>query len=97
MTPPGPPASGRDADVFAPDARPAVRRNRDGRSPAAGAAVMAHVTGHGFAAPRAHAVDGADLAVEEEAVPAGAPPQPSGWAARKSRTSRVALGSSSCR
>ncbi|MGW9346424.1 tRNA A-37 threonylcarbamoyl transferase component Bud32 [Nocardiopsis flavescens] len=64
MTPQTPLASGRDADVFALDGDRVLRRNRDGRSPAAEAAVMAHVTGHGFPAPRVHAVDGADLVMD---------------------------------
>ncbi|CAL9468002.1 hypothetical protein SUDANB121_02788 [Nocardiopsis dassonvillei] len=61
---PTPLASGRDADVFALYGRRVLRRNRDGRSPAAEAAVMEHVAAHGFPAPRVHSVDGADLVME---------------------------------
>lgn len=57
-------ASGRDADVFALDGRRVLRRNRDGRSPAAEAAVMEHVAAHGFPVPRVHSVEGPDLVME---------------------------------
>ncbi|MFL1429924.1 MULTISPECIES: phosphotransferase [unclassified Nocardiopsis] len=57
-------ASGRDADVFALDGGRVLRRNRDGRSPAAEAAVMRHVSAHGFPAPRVHAVEGPDLVMD---------------------------------
>ena len=57
-------AAGRDADVFALDGRRVLRRNRDGRSPAAEAAVMEHVAAHGFPVPRVHSVEGPDLVME---------------------------------
>ncbi|MFE5330309.1 phosphotransferase [Embleya sp. NPDC056575] len=57
-------ATGRDADVFALDARRVLRRYRDGGDVAAEAAMMAHVGGLGFPVPRVYAAEGGDLVLE---------------------------------
>ncbi|WP_017573806.1 phosphotransferase [Nocardiopsis halotolerans] len=64
MTEPSLLASGRDADVFALDEHTVLRRNRDGRSPAREAAVMAHAAAHGYPVPAVHRVEGPDLVME---------------------------------
>ncbi|GCE01970.1 phosphotransferase [Embleya hyalina] len=57
-------ATGRDADVFALDARRVLRRYRDGGDVAAEAVMMAHVGGLGFPVPRVHSAEGRDLVLE---------------------------------
>ncbi|MEY9893508.1 aminoglycoside phosphotransferase (APT) family kinase protein [Catenulispora sp. MAP5-51] len=46
--------SGRDADVYALNENWVLRRNRDGRSQAGEAAVMAHLHAHGYPVPEIH-------------------------------------------
>jgi aminoglycoside phosphotransferase (APT) family kinase protein len=55
---------GRDADVFAIDARRVLRRYRRGGDVAAEAAVMRYVAGFGFPVPRVYRADGADLVMD---------------------------------
>ncbi|OPC78476.1 serine/threonine protein kinase [Embleya scabrispora] len=57
-------ATGRDADVFALDARRVLRRYRDGGDVAAEAAMMAHVGGLGFPVPHVYSAEGGDLVLE---------------------------------
>lgn len=57
-------ASGRDADVFALDARRVLRRYRDGGDVAAEATLMAYLAGCGFPVPIVHAARGTDLVME---------------------------------
>jgi hypothetical protein len=59
-----PVGSGRDADVFAIDARRVLRRYRRGGDVAAEAAVMPYVAGRGFPVPRVYRADGADLVMD---------------------------------
>ncbi|MEV6601923.1 phosphotransferase [Actinoplanes sp. NPDC051346] len=56
--------SGRDADVFAIDARRVLRRYRDGGDVGAEATLMAYVAGHGFPTPAVYEARGADLIME---------------------------------
>jgi aminoglycoside phosphotransferase (APT) family kinase protein len=57
-------ASGRDADVFAIDARRVLRRYRMDGDVAAEAAVMRYVAGLGFPVPRVYRAHGADLVLD---------------------------------
>jgi aminoglycoside phosphotransferase (APT) family kinase protein len=59
-----PVGSGRDADVFAIDARWVLRRYRRGGYVAAEAAVMRYVAGCGFPVPRVYRAEGADLVMD---------------------------------
>jgi aminoglycoside phosphotransferase (APT) family kinase protein len=64
MVDPVPLASGRDADVFAVDARRVLRRYRDGGGVAAEVSVMAYVAGLGFPVPTVYEAHGTDLVME---------------------------------
>ncbi len=57
-------ASGRDCDIFDLGDGTVLRRQRDGRSLAAEAAVLRHVAGHGFPCPALHRVDGPDMVLD---------------------------------
>ena len=57
-------ARGRDADVFALDARTVLRRYRAGGDTAREAAIMRHVAEHGYPVPGVHEARGADLVLE---------------------------------
>lgn len=61
---PVPIAFGRDADVFAIDARTVLRRYRDGSDATAEAKTMAYVAALGFPVPAVHSATGADLVME---------------------------------
>lgn len=56
--------AGRDADVWALDSTRVLRRYRHGGSADEEARVMAHLAGVGFAVPRVHDVNGADLVMD---------------------------------
>ncbi|MFF3251802.1 phosphotransferase [Actinacidiphila glaucinigra] len=56
--------AGRDADVWALDGTRVLRRYRHGGSADEEARVMAHLAGVGFAVPRVHDVNGADLVMD---------------------------------
>jgi hypothetical protein len=62
-------ASGRDADVFAIDARRVLRRYRNGGDVAAEATVMAYVAALGFPVPAVYEASGADLVMERVTGP----------------------------
>jgi aminoglycoside phosphotransferase (APT) family kinase protein len=62
-------ATGRDADVFALDARRVLRRYRDGGDVAAEAAVMSYVAERGFPVPAVYRAHGRDLVMERLAGP----------------------------
>jgi aminoglycoside phosphotransferase (APT) family kinase protein len=62
-------AEGRDADVFALDARRVLRRYKDGRPADAEAARIAAVHAAGFPAPRVYGVDGPGIVLERLAGP----------------------------
>jgi tRNA A-37 threonylcarbamoyl transferase component Bud32 len=64
MVNPTPLAAGRDADVFAVDARRVLRRYRNGGDVAAEATVMAYVAGFGFPVPTVYEASGTDLVME---------------------------------
>jgi aminoglycoside phosphotransferase (APT) family kinase protein len=64
MVDPVPLASGRDADVFAIDARRVLRRYRAGGNVAVEAAVMVYVAGFGYPVPVVYEAHGADLVME---------------------------------
>ncbi len=57
-------ASGRDADVFAIDARRVLRRYRKGGDVAAEATIMRYVAGFGFPVPAVHQAHGPDLVLD---------------------------------
>jgi aminoglycoside phosphotransferase (APT) family kinase protein len=57
-------ASGRDADVFAIDARRVLRRYRKGGDVAAEATIMRYVAGFGFPVPAVHEAHGPDLVLD---------------------------------
>jgi aminoglycoside phosphotransferase (APT) family kinase protein len=57
-------AAGRDADVYAIDAKRVLRRYRDGGDVDAEAAVMAYVRRHGFPVPQVYDASGADMVME---------------------------------
>ena len=57
-------ASGRDADVFAIDARRVLRRYRRGGDVGVEATVMRYVAGLGFPVPSVHHAGGADLVMD---------------------------------
>lgn len=56
--------SGREADVFALDARRVLRRYRDGSDATAEAEVIAYVAGLGFPVPEVYEVAGPELVME---------------------------------
>ncbi len=64
MTAAVPLASGRDADVFALDARRVLRRYRSGGDVTAEASIMEHVSGLGFPVPKVYEASGTDLVME---------------------------------
>lgn len=57
-------AEGRDCDVFDLGDGSVLRRCRNGRSLEAEAAVMRHVTAHGFPCPAVRRVDGPDMVLD---------------------------------